>query len=281
MRFITPLLLCCLLAACSAAKAPVTDDKELWGKTIDSAEQSFKKGDYGKAEELAREAIGIAEKNKLDYASAAVSYNDLSVFLLRQQKFDEAEKFAVRSLETYEEAKDEKGIALASTNLANVKHHKNEYAEAEKLERRALEIREKTDGKDSLETAVCLSNLGNILMMQKRYEEARPLLDRALSIAEAKPAPTDAATIKACIGSLLRKEKKLSESEKVFKEAIAMHEKAVGPDHPLVADDLFAYAKCLDKMDRASDATEVRSRAETIRKAHGIPLPTAEELSHE
>lgn len=58
-------------------------------------------------------------------------------------------------------------------------------------------------------------------------------------------------------------------------------EKSLGAEHPLVAYDLFAHAKCLDKMDRAKEASVVRARAEKIRKAHGIPLPTAAEQSHD
>lgn len=127
-----------------------------------------------------------------------------------------------------------------------------------------------------MEVSVCLANLGNILMMQKRFEEARSLLDRALSIAQANKSTRDAATVKACMGSLLRKE-----AETLYKESIAEHKKSLGVEHPLVADDLFAYAKCLDKMDRTKEASAVRARAEKIRKDHGIPLPTAAEQSHD
>jgi adhesin HecA-like repeat protein len=58
------------------------------------------------------------------------------------------------------------------------------YAEAEPLYTRALEIREKSLGKDHPNVAASLNNLAGLYDAQGRYDEAEPLYKRALEILE-------------------------------------------------------------------------------------------------
>ena len=70
-------------------------------------------------------------------------------------------------------------------NLALLYHSAGRYEDAEKLYRRALEIREDTIGRNDREVALYLNNLGRLLYDTGRPEEAEPLFRRALEINEA------------------------------------------------------------------------------------------------
>lgn len=58
------------------------------------------------------------------------------------------------------------------------------YAEAESLYQRALAIREKTEGRESLEVAWTLHGLGEVYTKQGRYAEAEACYQQALVIRE-------------------------------------------------------------------------------------------------
>jgi hypothetical protein len=58
---------------------------------------------------------------------------------------------------------------------------------------------------------------------------------------------------------------KYSDAERLFKESLSMSEKAVGPEHPDVADVLGGYAASLRKQNRTFEAFFAEARAEKIR----------------
>ena len=59
-----------------------------------------------------------------------------------------------------------------------------QYAEAEPLLQRALQIREKALGPEHPDVATSLNNLAVLYRAQGRYAEAEPLYQRALKIRE-------------------------------------------------------------------------------------------------
>lgn len=81
---------------------------------------------------------------------------------------------------------DEKGILSPTTRLFNqvalLLLKKAKYAEAEPLMRRALEMDEKSFGKEHPEVATDLNNLASLLRVTNRIEEAEPLMRRAFLI---------------------------------------------------------------------------------------------------
>ena len=67
---------------------------------------------------------------------------------------------------------------------------------------------------------------------------------------------------------LLEGQGKLAEAEPLSRRAIAIDEKAYGPDHPEVATDLNNLAHLLQRTNRADEAAPLFARAKAIRKAH-------------
>ncbi len=86
-----------------------------------------------------------------------------------------------------EEHKGTKPLAVASTlyNLAILRRQQGSFAEAERLYRKALGIREHEQGPNHPDVAVILNNLAALEVAQGRYADALPLLARALTIRQA------------------------------------------------------------------------------------------------
>src|SRR6185312_14910923 len=74
------------------------------------------------------------------------------------------------------QALDRRGVEL----LKNLSKH----SEAQSLAQQALDLAERSSGRDSAVVAQRLDNLAFTIRIQHRYDEAEPLLARALSIRE-------------------------------------------------------------------------------------------------
>ncbi len=63
-------------------------------------------------------------------------------------------------------------------------------------------------------------------------------------------------------------------AEPLVKRALAIAEKALGPDHPHVATALENYAALLRKTGRSTEADTLEARAKAIRAKHRAKNPT-------
>ena len=61
---------------------------------------------------------------------------------------------------------------------------------------------------------------------------------------------------------------KYAEAEPLYKRALAIREKALGPEHPLVAASLKNYAALVRKNGRGNEAAKLEARAKAIRAKH-------------
>ena len=61
---------------------------------------------------------------------------------------------------------------------------------------------------------------------------------------------------------------KYDEAEPLFQRALAIREKALGPDHPNVALSLENYAALLRETGRGAEANKLEARAKAIRARH-------------
>ena len=115
-----------------------------------------------------------------------------------------------------------------------------DYAKAEPLFARALEIREKVLGPDHPDTARSLNNLAAVYYYTKEYAKAEPLFVRALDIKEKVLGPDHPDTT-ASIGylaTLYHDTGAYAKAEPLLVRALAITEKAKGPDHPDTASSL-------------------------------------------
>ncbi len=74
-------------------------------------------------------------------------------------------------------------------------------------------------------------------------------------------------------GSLRNLTTHTTEAEPLYKRALAIREKALGPKHPDLATALENYASLLRKTERTTEATKMEARAEAIRAKHARENP--------
>ncbi len=75
------------------------------------------------------------------------------------------------------------------------------------------------------------------------------------------------------MGEVYRAQGKYNEAEPPYQRALAIDEKALGPDHPRVATVLENYAALLHKLNRDAEADKMQARAQAIRAKHAQEIP--------
>ena len=72
---------------------------------------------------------------------------------------------------------------------------------------------------------------------------------------------------------LHRAQGKYAEAEPLYRRALAIDEKALGPEHPEVAKTLDNHAELLRKTNRTAEAIKLEARAQAIRAKHAEKNP--------
>lgn len=155
-------------------------------------------------------------------------------------------------------ALDRRGVEL----LRNLSKH----GEAQSLAMQALEIAERSSGKESAVVAQRLDNLAFTIRIQHRYDEAQPLLVRALSIRE-KLFGSDSADLCQSLTNLavLHELKgELAEAQRSLSRCLSLQDRAFGADHPSVGHTLHMLAKLYRQAGRQEEAKELSNRAMEI-----------------
>ena len=67
------------------------------------------------------------------------------------------------------------------------------------------------------------------------------------------------------MAALYKAQARYAEAEPLYKRALAISEKALGPNHPRVTTSLENYASLLRKTNRAAEAAQMEARAARIR----------------
>ena len=134
---------------------------------------------------------------------------------------------------------DHPDVAQSLNNLAELYQAQGRYAEAEPLYKRALAIREKALGPDHPDVATVAQQPGRAvpspgpLRRGRAALQARPRHRRE----GARPRPPRCRHALNNLAELYQAQGRYGEAEPLFKRALAIHEKALGPDHPDVATD--------------------------------------------
>ena len=148
----------------------------------------FNEKKFDEALLLARRVISIREnelgKNDISVAEA---WRNLAYIQLQRKDGKEAETAFEKAFEIYEKnqplsAQNEKIFVEMLEAVAYYEATDGNFLKAEKKFLRTIELREKINGKDSLELSLPLLRLGQIYQIKEDYEKAAPVLLRALEI---------------------------------------------------------------------------------------------------
>ncbi len=168
-----------------------------WGTLDQVGVRAYEQGDFTEAQQLLEGAVKEAEKFPPEDLRLASSLNNLGRCLLEQGLLDNAEP----------------------------------------VFKRALTIREKKAGADSVEVAEILNSLGTLYELKKKPEDAEQSFQKALTIRQRKLGPehVEVAITLNDLGNLYAGEGKTDQAETLLKNALAIRYKKMGKDSPDLA----------------------------------------------
>jgi len=170
-------------------------------------------------------------------------------------------------------------LAMARTlsSLAILRRQQGALAEAEQLYRRALTIRERTQGPDHPDVAATLNNLAGVLAAQGNYDAAQPALERALTIRQKTLGNDHVLTAESLnnLALLYAAQGNADAAEPLYQRAVAVLEKNRSTHAGGLDRVLDNYAALLDDTGRGSEAEALKARARDLRAAGGQPAEGA------
>lgn len=249
-----------------------------WETLEKSARDAFHNGDYSEAEKLAIEALEIAQHEKREDSKAAILHT-LGTIYMRLGQYDKAENALIESLKIKESilSPNHHAIATSYNQLAQLLNRKSQYAEAEKLYRRALDIF--TVLNDKRNQAITLHNLGATISRQNNFSEAEALFRRTLQIQEENGESRAVSQTLNSLGILYLYRKRWQDAEIIFRRAVKLAKSQLGDNHPETAFILRNLAKALDRLEKTDEADKIRVEAyEVLLRTFGPEHPYVKEL---
>jgi tetratricopeptide (TPR) repeat protein len=195
---------------------------------------------------------------------AASIYSNLTASALGRGGYQEAEDFALRSVELSRRTlpPGHPLLAAALNNLAQALRFEGQYLQAEKRYREALAIWEEAFGPRHPDVAKGLVNLAAFYHERGREVGAEDLYSRAAGIFEQAFGRDNPQALIARneLGEVLRAERRFTESETLARATLPGLEKAFEPQDPRLVRALSNYARLLDQTRRQAKAREVLNR---------------------
>jgi tetratricopeptide (TPR) repeat protein len=159
-------------------------------------------------------------------------------------------------------------VADAANFLGQALYLRGQYRDAAEAFKKALALRQ-DDG-------IILNNIAVSLRASGDLDQAERFSARAVDAKGADPrlGPYHPATAIATVNLALvyQDQGKYAEAEQIFKHAVEVTERGLGPDDPEVAICLERYAGLLTKMERKAEAEERLTRAHAIRARYDQQL---------
>jgi tetratricopeptide (TPR) repeat protein len=154
---------------------------------------------------------------------------------------------------------------------------RGDYAGAQILLERALEIRETLVGREHLVTSESLSHLGNLLQEKGDLPRARHLHERALAIREKARGSEDRVTAESLnnLAVVLNRQGDFAAARQLCERALAIREKVLGPEGSATANSLGLLSRILQAQGNLVEAQPLCERALAIHeKLFGPEDPT-------
>ncbi len=213
---------------------------------------------------LDRAARAAARHHGDDSLEVAGILNDLGVVRKFAGRFDEARTCYTR-VEAILAAAGLLESADGATlfhNLGGLLHAEGRFAEAEVPARRGLEIRLNVAGPDHHTADLDRIALASILDHLDLRAEAEELLQLTLPRLRERLGPdSEVAVALTNLGALVQRDGRYDEAERLYREALAIRERELGPRSPSLAGTLNNLGTVLRRAGRPDEARAVFERA--------------------
>ncbi len=240
-----------------------------WTALIKDAVKAQKAGRWDKAETSLLKALLEAETFEASDPRLAYSLDYLGMVYRARGKKDEALKAFQRSKSLFDSAlgvaSDES--AQSSLRVAQAAEEAGAWDIAEPIWRARVDEQRKLGG-DPLVLAEFLNSLGVSVDAQERMDEALAYYSEAASLRESRLG-TEAVELSEVLNNQARVyylKGDFEKAEALFRRAISIDIKALGPKHPLLAEDYRRLAPVLRKAGKASEADATEAKAKAIEK---------------
>ncbi|KAH8669305.1 hypothetical protein BGZ61DRAFT_483478 [Ilyonectria robusta] len=136
------------------------------------------------------------------------------------------------------------------TNAGSYRWMKGIYKEAEEMNRRALETKERVLGREHPSTLTSINNLATVLQDQGKYEEAEQMNRRALDASEKVLGREHPSTLTSVynLAYLFHRQTRFSEAAKLYERACNGYVEVLGSDHPTTRACVAHYRSLRDDM---------------------------------
>ena len=191
-------------------------------------------GQYQQAEPLVEEGLALRlEQFPRSHPEVADSLQELGQLRHWQGRTEEARDLLLEALETAAAGGDTEAMGVASMTLGGVYGNLGEFEEAERLYRRALEIRIAARGEDHSSVAATLNNLGNLYYDLQRWPEAEQAHLRAIAIKEKALGPEHFFVAQSLnnLGNVYVAQERLEEARELHRRALAIKSNKLPADH--------------------------------------------------
>jgi tetratricopeptide (TPR) repeat protein len=128
------------------------------------------------------------------------------------------------------------------------------YAEAEQLQRDAIEKEKRVLGPEHPDTLNGMMNLGVIMRRMGRYADAERIYRETLAIHSRVLGAEhpDTLVLRDCLAIAIAKQKRYREAEEIYAETLVKIRRVYGPDHPTTAGSIYNIA-CLEAVQGHND----------------------------
>jgi tetratricopeptide (TPR) repeat protein len=139
------------------------------------------------------------------------------------------------------------------------------YIEAKKMFQALLKKAEEEFGSEDPKVAGAARNLAMLYCLQGKHADAEPLLHRSLAIMEkADPEHIETSAILEQLAGLCEVQGRYAATELILQRSLAIRERALGPDHPHVANVLKHMAVLYEKIGKKDEAKRLEERTKAV-----------------
>jgi len=196
--------------------------------------------------------LGIYKYESTDYDSSLLYY---------QQALSLQEKLLGKSHED---------VTSTLQNMGNTYKALGMFPEAISVFEQSMDIMRRNNRDTTFNYANVLANLASVKYETGDFSESESLGLSALSMFEAiDPKSREVATVKNDLANLYRDERRFSEAERLYHEALSLNEARLHPNHPRIAKNLDDLACCHRELGRYEEARPLFERALAIWEANG------------
>jgi tetratricopeptide (TPR) repeat protein len=207
------------------------------------------------------EDMGAAQPDLLAAAltTLAITHKEVGEYEQAQHLYTQIEQIRT------EAGADDGQLADLYHNLAGLAYAQQRYPLAERRARQAVSLR-RAAGADAASLAAETALLAAALAAQHHFEEARLHLDRALEACTTAKPPRryEVAVQLHNLAALDQACRQPQRAEQRYRQALAIKEDLLGPDHPEVALVANNLGTLLHQQQRTAEAAELFRRARTI-----------------